>query len=212
MIDRSLNYGRHLIYDFLQQSAPFDTVLDIGAGKGTDLLLARDVKSDSQLFALESYPDNVQVLQSHQVRVYQADIERDTFPFDDGMINVIIANQILEHTKEVFWIFHEISRILPIGGKLIIGVPNLAALHNRILLGLGRQPSPIKTRSAHVRGYTKYDLLDFLQSCFPDGYELVGFGGSKFYPFPPVVAKPLAKMLPNMVWGIFFITGKKATL
>ena len=84
------------------------------------------------------------------------------------------------------------------GGKLIIGVPNLASLHNRILLCLGRQPSPIKTHSAHVRGYTKYDLLDFLQSCFPEGYALKDFKGSNFYPFPPVVAKPLAQILPNM--------------
>ncbi len=209
MIDRSLNYGRHLIYNFLEQSKSFDTVLDIGAGAGTDLMLAHDINKNCQLFALESYPPNVTTLQTNQVKVYHADIEKDLFPFNDGSIDIIIANQILEHTKEVFWIFHEISRLLPIGGKLILGVPNLAALHNRILLGLGRQPSPIKTRSAHVRGFTQHDLLDFLESCFPSGYELKDFKGSNFYPFPPVMARPLAKMLPNLAWGIFLILEKK---
>ena len=53
----------------------------------------------------------------------------------------MIANQILEHTKEVFWIWHEIARVLAPQGQLILGVPNLASAHNRLLLLLGRQPT-----------------------------------------------------------------------
>lgn len=211
MIDRSLNYGRHQIHNFLNQSQPFGKVLDIGAGRGNDLRLAHEVNSESQLFALESFPPNVNTLQASGIEVYQSDIERDRFPFEDESIDIIIANQILEHTKEVFWIFHEISRLLPIGGKLILGVPNLASLHNRLLLMAGRQPSPIKTNSAHVRGFTKSDLLKFVGSCFPGGYQLVGFGGSNFYPFPPILAKPLSRIFPNMAWGIFLLLLKKRT-
>jgi len=208
MIDRSLNYGRHLICDFLKQSHSFDTVLDIGAGTGVDLKLARDINEHCRLIALESYAPNIKTLQDNKIEVYQIDIEKESFPFDNEKIDIIIANQILEHTKEVFWIFHEITRLLPVGGKLILAVPNLAALHNRILLSLGRQPSPIKTRSAHVRGFTQHDLLNFLESCFPSGYELRDFKGSNFYPFPPIIAKPLAKILPNMAWGIFLLLEK----
>lgn len=32
MIDRQLNYGRHLIKQFLKKTSPYKTVLDIGAG------------------------------------------------------------------------------------------------------------------------------------------------------------------------------------
>lgn len=209
MIDRSLNYGRHQIQNFLNQSQPFCKVLNIGAGRGNDLQLAREVNNQCRLLALKSFPPNVRTLQANGIEVYQSDIERDHFTFEDESIDIIIANQILEHTKEVFWIFHEISRLLPIGGKLILGVPNLASLHNRLLLMAGRQPSPVKTNSAHVRGFTKSDLLQFVCSCFPGGYQLVGFGGSNFYPFPPVVAKPLARALPNMAWGIFLLLEKK---
>lgn len=209
MIDRSLNYGRHLISQFMQKSLPFETVLDIGAGGGADLMSAREINHYSRLFALESFPPNVEKLRASGIEVHQANIERDRFPFKDGSIDVIIANQILEHTKDVFWIMHEVSRILPIGGHLILGVPNLASLHNRLLLLLGRQPSPIKTNSAHVRGFTKGDLLRFVDDCFPGGYQLSDFGGSNFYPFPPLVAKSLASVLPNMAWGIFLLLEKK---
>lgn len=34
MIDRSLNYGRHLISRFLSKAGPATTIVDIGAGPG----------------------------------------------------------------------------------------------------------------------------------------------------------------------------------
>jgi hypothetical protein len=97
---------------------------------------------------------------------------------------------------------------LIVGGKLIIGVPNLASLHNRLLLAFGFQPTSIKTSSAHIRGFTKKDVLDFLQNCFP-AYQLKAFAGSNFYPFPPIMAIPLARLFPTMAWGIFFLFEKK---
>jgi SAM-dependent methyltransferase len=204
MIDRTLNYGRHWIERFLQNSRPYETVLDIGAGKGFDLLIARNVNPSAKLIGLEAYPPSVQQLQTQGVEVHSLNIERDRFPFADASLDVVMGNQILEHTKEVFWIFDQISRVLKVGGHLIIGVPNLAALHNRLLLAVGRQPSPLKNNSAHVRGFTKSDLIQLLDSGFPNGYRLRGFGGSNFYPFPPVIARGLAAVFPSMAWGIFF--------
>jgi SAM-dependent methyltransferase len=208
-IDRSLNFGRHHIRKFLTAAVPFHTVLDIGAGQGDDLLLARTIIPSADIHAVEVYPAYAANLEQKGIRVHSLNIEKDIFPFPDGSVDVIIANQILEHVKELFWIFHEISRTLPVGGKMILGVPNLAALHNRVLLAVGKQPSPLKNYSAHIRGYTKQDLLTFLDNCFPGGYRLQRYGGSNFYPFPPVLARPLARMFPNMAWGIFFLFEKQ---
>lgn len=208
-IDRSLNYGRHHIENFLFSAGRFVSVLDLGAGHGDDLLIARKVQQDTLLNAIETYPAYVKELLAKDVNVYSLNIEKDPLPLADNSVDIIIANQILEHIKEVYWIFHEISRVLSPGGKLIIGVPNLASLHNRFLLALGKQPSSIKTNSAHIRGFTKEDILLFLESCFPGGYKLKAFGGSNFYPFHPIIAKPLAKMFPTMAWGIFFMFEKK---
>jgi hypothetical protein len=83
--------------------------------------------------------------------------------------------------KELFWIAHQVSRVLRVGGSFVIGVPNLASLHNRVLLALGRQPTSIRSASAHVRGFTKPDLAAFLGDCFPGGYRLDGLAGGNFY-------------------------------
>lgn len=209
MIDRSLNYGRHHIRSFLAASGQYRTVLDIGAGQGNDLQIARELVPHADLHAIEVHEANVRHLSNRGITVHELDVERERFPLGDGSVDVVLANQILEHTKEIFWIFHEISRVLRTGGVLIIGVPNLASLHNRLLLLFGVQPTPLKNDSAHVRGYTRGDLLRFLNRPFPGGYELVRFGGSNFYPFPPAVARPLAALYPNAAWGIFLMLRKQ---
>ena len=208
MIDRSLNYGRDAIGKFFTQIAPFDTVLDIGAGQGLDLESARKACPTCKAFAIESFPQNVSILNALGITAFGANVERDPLPFDDESLDAIITNQTLEHVKEIFWIMHQISRTLKVNGHLIVGVPNLASLHNRLLLLTGRQPSCLQNHSAHVRGYTRHDLLKMFDLIWPGGYELAGFRGSNFYPFPSPIAKPLANLFPNQAWAIFLLLKK----
>lgn len=203
MIDRSLNYGRPIVRRFLAAARPYRRVLDIGAGQGADLLAARAIEPECRLHAIEAWPPYVERLRDEGIEVFNLDLERDPMPFEDEAIDVVIANQILEHTKEVFWIFDQIARVLRVGGQLIVGVPNLASGHNRLLLLFGRQPSVVKTASAHVRGFTRSDLLRFLDEAWPGGFRLRDHAGANFYPFPPVLAKPLARLLPTLAWGLF---------
>lgn len=210
IIDRSLNYGRHQVENFFStiQKDDYKMVLDIGAGHGDDLLIARKFNNNAQLHGIEVYPPYAEELRQTGITVHSLNIETDRLPFTNEALDVVIANQIMEHVKEIFWLLHEISRTLRIGGSLILGVPNLASLHNRLMLLFGEQPSTIQNNSAHVRGYTKKDLFRLLNSCFPGGYKLQLFGGSNFYPLPPAMAKPLAKIFPNAAWSIFLLFRK----
>jgi SAM-dependent methyltransferase len=162
------------------------------------------------LHAVESWPPNAEHLRRQGVDVVALDLEREALPYEAATIDVVIANQILEHTKEVFWIWHEIARVLRLQGQLIVGVPNLASAHNRLLLLLGRQPSVIKTASAHVRGFTRRDLLQFLAEASPGVFALRDHAGANFYPLPPLLAQPMARALPSLAWGLFLRLQKKA--
>lgn len=44
----------------------------------------------------------------------------------------------------------------------MISVPNLAALHNRLLLLLGKQPATIRIMGSYVRGYACGSFDQFL--------------------------------------------------
>jgi SAM-dependent methyltransferase len=142
-------------------------------------------------------------------QVHVLNIETQSLPIATGSIDLIMANQVLEHTKEIFWIFHEVTRSLKIGGHFLFGVPNVASLHNRLLLLFGVQPSQHKLCSAHVRPFSKNDTLKFVDACFPGGYRLTAFGGAQFYPFPPRLARPLASMFPTAAFSIFFLLRKQ---
>ena len=208
MIARELNYGREAISGFLRKSRPYSSVLDIGAGKGHDLLAARKIEPRAALYAIECYGPSAELLRSAEIGTCAIDIERETIPFSADAFDVVISNQTFEHLKEVFWVLHETSRVLRVGGHLIVGVPNLASLHNRLLLAFGRQPTPLKNNSAHVRGFTRADFVRLLD-CFPQGYELQAWRGSNFYPLPRPLAIPAARLFPSMAWGVFMLFKKR---
>jgi len=208
MIDRSLNYGRHHINDFVGSCGQLSRVLDVGAGSGIDLEIVRKKSPNAELYAIEAFTIFLERLQEKSIDACAIDIEHAPFPFEDEFFDLIIANQVLEHLKEIYWTLDNISRKLSVNGHLIIGVPNLASMHNRILLALGRQPTSIQNNSGHIRGYTKLDLINLLECGFPSGYKLIAFGGSNYYPFPKIIAQPLAKIFPGSAWGIFFLLKK----
>lgn len=207
MIDKRLNYGRHIIDRYARDALPYETVVDIGADKGEDLAIYRKWNPQARLVAIDCSENNIEFLTKMGYSPHRIDIEKERLPFGDCTVDVINANQIIEHTKELFWLFHEITRVLRVGGKLMLGVPNLASLHNRLLLLAGRQPTVINNCTAHVRGFTKHDILRLLGIW--GGYRAVCVTGSNFYPFPPIAAKPLARLLGSMAWALFFLFVKE---
>ena len=207
-VDHRETYGPQTMQAFISMISPFQTVVDIGAGGGRDLSIAKTVCPDAKTTAIEASTEYAKNLSGIVDEVEVIDIERDTLPFPNESIDLFIANQVLEHTKEVFWIIHEISRSLKIGGHFIIGVPNIASLHNRMLLLFGNHPTQAKLYSAHVRLFSKKDTLNFFKVCFPGGYELSAFAGSQFYPLPKIASRIMTKILPNMSYSIFFIFKK----
>lgn len=200
------NYGREAISGFVRDRN-FTTVLDLGAGHGDDLYNVKRLNPAAELFAIESYEKYVEELTAKGVKVFSIDIERSVFPFANESVDIIICNQVLEHTKDIFWILHESSRILKKGGLFIIGVPNLAAWHNRLILFFGSTPPCIELEGNHVRGFTFKNLVNFFLKSFP-GYKLVSYAGCGFYPFSGNLAKLLARRLPRLSWGIFLAMEK----
>lgn len=206
-----LDYGREIIAGWMRRFAPELAassevhILDIGCGSGRDLLEAKAALADRQvhLYGLDCVASHVEALKTQGITAHRIDIEREPFPFPDRLFDVIIANQTIEHVKEIFWIFAECSRVVKRGGYLIVGVPNLAALHNRILLTFGDQPVAIHVLGPHVRGFTKKGLQRFLEA---EGiFRIVDFKGSHLYLLPQWLSKFLVRWRPGIASNIFFL-------
>ena len=204
-----LDYGRDVIINMLSKylsDIDRDTVkiLDMGIGQGEDL---KNIEGHFgirhlSLYVIDSHEAHVRTAKEMGISAHCLNIEKERLPFPDKFFNIIIANQIIEHTKEIFFIFSEISRVLSYGGIVIVGFPNLAALHNRILLMLGIQPICSRMLGPHVRSITKGAFRAFITA---DGYfDILEVQGSNFYPFPPRIAKHLSRIFPTLSISLIF--------
>lgn len=202
------NYGRKIIVSWacrdLTNSGEKIRVLDVGLGKGNDVLNIRAALKEKEalLFGVECYGPNITAARVAGITVFDIDIEHGSIPVEDGFFDVVICNQTAEHLKEIFWAFSEMHRVLKKGGALIVGVPNLAALHNRFLLSIGEQPTCVETLGPHVRGFTNPSFKRFI-TC--DGFfQITDFKGANFYPFPSKISKVLSWLFPTFSVILFF--------
>ncbi len=205
---RYLNWGREVIkrwaLDFCLHTNSI-RVLDVGCGQGSDLLNIHEALKEknisSELYGIEVYEEYKNHAESLGIAVASINLEIEAFPYADEYFDVVVVNQVMEHVKEFFWIASEMNRVLKPGGLLIVGVPNLASWHNRLLLLLGRQPTSIRLLGPHVRGYTKQSLVQAMTEY--GGFSFQASAGTNFYPFPTTIAKILAKLFPNGAVSLF---------
>jgi ubiquinone/menaquinone biosynthesis C-methylase UbiE len=206
-VDHGETYGRHVLAA-IAPSLPIATCVDLGCGGGADLNIIQASHPQAQCYGVDYGDWNAAALAQAGIQPLAINIEADPLPFADQSMDLVVANQILEHTKEIFWINHEIFRVLKVGGYLYLGVPNVLSLHNRLLGLLGVHPTCSKMLSAHVRPFSKHDTLIFYREIGGHFTELAGFYGSQFYPFPKAVARPLATLWPTAAFSIFFLIKK----
>ncbi len=185
------------------ETRPLLRVLDLGCGQGDDLqMLGNTLPGGCKLFGVESYAPYREICAAKGIETLAVDIERDKLPFADGSLDVVVINQVLEHTKDLFFILSEVSRVLVPNGLFLVGVPNLAAWHDRLLLMLGQQPSGMKVLGPHVRGFTLPGFRKFAEC---DGFfRLEAYAGSAFFPFPVAVSRILARLFPTLATSLFF--------
>lgn len=206
-VDHGETYGRHVLEQVLPPLV-VNTCVDLGCGGGQDLQVVLAQNPKAQCFGVDYGDWNAPALEAAGIKAIAVNIESEPLPFGPESVDLVIANQVLEHTKEIYWINHEIFRTLKVGGHLYLGVPNVLSLHNRILGLLGIHPTCNKMVSAHVRPFSKDDTLLFYRAVAGDLTHCAGFYGSQFYPFPKRLSRPLARLLPGCAFSIFFLVKK----
>ncbi|MEO7932889.1 MAG: class I SAM-dependent methyltransferase [Chthoniobacterales bacterium] len=159
------------------------TLLDIGCWDGVHTMKYAGVVQAVRVLGLEGFPEQAALAQKNGVDVHLGNIELIPFPLATASVDVAVCNQVFEHLKDVFKPMDEIARTMKPGGIFLFSVPNLASLHNRLLLLLGMQPTCIRVFGPHVRSFTLKEFIIF--SVAGGLFELVEVRGVGFYPFPP---------------------------
>lgn len=126
-------------------------ILDVGTGPGVIPLVLRKMGYGvSAVDTWEEYSeiydsktgikeDIIERLERNGVQAKYCDIEKESFPFEDGQFDIVIFSEVIEHIhSSPKKALREIWRVLATNGVLILTTPNLAILKNRLRLLFGR--------------------------------------------------------------------------
>ncbi len=185
---------RTLLKSLDPPQGPAPRLLDVGCWDGAETVRTAELLH-ARPYGIEIFPEPAAEAEHRGVDVARLDLESSRFPWEGGSFDVVIANQVFEHLKNIWLPMSEILRVTRDGGWLVISTPNLGSLHNRMLMLAGVQPTSIRTFGPHVRGYTSSELLDFVK--YGDAYELIRRVGVGFYPLRARLAAPLARAWPS---------------
>jgi len=105
---------------------PGQTVLDLGCGAGTDLLISaqmvghegRVIGVDMTESMLTRARQSASAMDLHNVELHQSLIE--SLPVEDASVDVVISNGVIDLVPDKDAVFGEIDRVLRPGGRLQI--------------------------------------------------------------------------------------------
>ncbi len=168
-------------------------ILDIGCAEGP---YAQILSRDNELYGIDQCPQRLFDNTENALSEYYKTIligDCTCMPFHNGVMDVIIATEVIEHVTETRKCLREMKRVLKQGGKTIISVPNLVSIYNRISIlfgsGLGLAPWKLineKTmydrwtsirypeQSLHVRFFTFDSLQKLLRE---EGFKITEMAG-----------------------------------
>lgn len=121
-----------------------------------------------------------------KIRFMQGDIENLEI---NERFDLIVCGEVIEHMADVDAFIEKLKRMLDNGGYLLLTIPNLSSLFNKISILFGWQPRGINpSRKILLNPFTKYDynwghvsmftfyaIKKFLRE---NGFEILKIGGT----------------------------------
>lgn len=182
-------------------------LMDVGFGDGLRTIrIAEYFNIDmGRVYGIDNEISYIESSQ-YSFNTQNVDLECQNIPYADDIFDLVICNQVLEHLKNYKRAIDELIRITNKDGFLLVGIPNLAHLINRIYLLFGVQPMCIAMDGAHVRGFTHRSFVRMFESYH--NIRLVDFEGALMYPLPFLLGKILAHYFVGLSGYVCYLLQK----
>lgn len=158
------------------QIPPKSKILDLGCGDGnvTQLFLEK-----GEVVGVDISKEALKKAERRGIKTKLHDLNQLPLSFGDKSFDVVILTDTLEHLFDPLGVLKEVSRILTIGGRVIIAVPNFARLGNRLRMLWG---DPIDILHWEKYGDGKEHFHWFAKGKIEHFLKLTGFKKIKFVP------------------------------
>ena len=205
---------------------PGGTLVDLGCGDGTFTERVAARVQPARTIGVELISQLADAAEARGIEVVRGSLG-DPLPFDDGSIDVIHSNQVIEHLVDTDRFMAEMARVLRPGGHAVVSTNNLASAHNIFSLLAGWQPTPCHVSDQvvgignplnprkgdvgavgqmHLRVFTGRGLAELARH---HGLQVEVVVTDGFYPLPPRFARLLTRVLPRH--GAFLVQRYRAS-
>jgi len=123
------SFAHEAIYDTVEQifrDLPKGTVLDVPSGEGA--LAIRLAEMGYDVRCCDLYPE---IFRLPEVEIKKGDLN-SSLPYEDRSFDHIVCIEGLEHIENPHQAFREFQRLIRPGGRLVVSVPNILNIEERL--------------------------------------------------------------------------------
>lgn len=214
MYSDSMDLNDENVNQALKDLGPFENILDVGCWDGDKTLKYAKSAEAKNIFGIELVEKMAKTASQKGIKTFAFYADRDKWAIEDGSIDCVISNQVIEHLSDVDHFISEAYRVLKPGGYLVTSTNNLSSWHNIFSLIFGWTPfdftnsskkgigigNPMALHQGEVslNGDSWTHKTIFNKRWLNEWFALYGFKsvkdyGSGYHPLPPFIGKYFKK-------------------
>jgi SAM-dependent methyltransferase len=199
--------NRHNILS-MADPTPRESLCDLGCDDGVWTLEVARAYGCRKLYGVEIVPERAEQARARGIEVAVSDLV-GRFPYEDGSMDVVHANQVIEHMTDVDNFMAEIKRVLRVGGVAIVSTENGSSWHNifaalmgwqifsatnisKLTGGLGNPMAIHRGNALELSSWTHKTIFNYRglkELAEVHGLKVVKVMGAGYHPLPPSLGR-----------------------